>query len=160
MKHRSLRALVALALSWLLPAAFAAAQTATSTLSGVVRDESGAAVPGATVTASNVDTGATRKTTTDAAGRYAFASLDPGDYELRVELHRLQDRGAQRPRPAASAAPAWRTPPWAWASVAEEVTVQADGAAGRDAPARDLSRVVGQRRSSRCRTSAATSWTS
>ena len=86
MKRRSRRVLVALALSWLLPASFAAAQTATSTLSGVVVDDSGGAVLGASVTVRNVDTGATRKTLTDAAGRYAITTLDPGEYELRVEM--------------------------------------------------------------------------
>lgn len=86
MKQKSMRALVALSLAWLVPASFAAAQTATSTLSGVVHDESGGAVQGASVTARNVDTGATRKATTDTAGRYALTNLDPGRYELRVEL--------------------------------------------------------------------------
>jgi outer membrane receptor protein involved in Fe transport len=87
MRHESRRALVALSLAWLLlPAHFAAAQTTTSTLSGVVLDEAGGAMQGATVTARNVDTGATRKSTTDAAGRYALTNLDPGPYELRVEM--------------------------------------------------------------------------
>jgi outer membrane receptor protein involved in Fe transport len=86
MKHESLRSLLALSLAWLLPASFAAAQTATSTLTGVVRDESGGALQGASVTARNVDTGATRTATTDAAGRYALSNLEPGGYELRVEL--------------------------------------------------------------------------
>jgi outer membrane receptor protein involved in Fe transport len=61
------------------------AQTATSTLTGIVRDQSGAAVSGATVSAHNPATGAVRRLTTDAEGRYAFAGLPPGEYELRVE---------------------------------------------------------------------------
>src|SRR5258705_3195493 len=69
----------------MLSAGVAHAQTA-ATLTGLVRDESGAAVPGASVTARNTGTGATSRATTDAAGRYSLPSLDPGDYELRVEL--------------------------------------------------------------------------
>jgi outer membrane receptor protein involved in Fe transport len=86
MKHRSLRVLMALTLAGLLPAAFAAAQTSTSSLTGVVLDQSGAALAGATVTVRNVETGAARKTLTDRAGRYTLTALDPGNYELRVEL--------------------------------------------------------------------------
>ncbi len=86
MKHGSLRALMALTLSCLLSAPFAAAQTSTSSLTGVVLDESGGALAGASVTVKNVDTGATRQAVTDTAGRYALANLEPGQYELRVEL--------------------------------------------------------------------------
>ena len=51
-------------------------------LSGTVTDPSGAAVSPATVTAKNEDTGATRSTATDAAGRYQFFSLPVGNYEI------------------------------------------------------------------------------
>ncbi len=53
-------------------------------LSGTVTDPSGGVLGFATVTARSVDTGATRETTTDAAGRYLFTSLPIGPYELRV----------------------------------------------------------------------------
>src|SRR2546428_12310992 len=62
------------------------AQIATATLSGTVRDDIGGALPGATVTVKSVSTGASRSTTTDSAGRYRFAALDPGVYEVRTAL--------------------------------------------------------------------------
>ena len=40
-----------------------AAQLTTATISGTVKDQSGAVLPGATVTASNTETGISRKTT-------------------------------------------------------------------------------------------------
>src|SRR5438045_2972231 len=67
-------------------AGHATAQIATGTLLGVVRDETGAALPGATVTVKSAATGATRGATSDAEGRYRISTLDPGAYEIRVEL--------------------------------------------------------------------------
>jgi len=64
----------------------AGAQIATATLSGAVRDATGAALPNTTVTAKNTATSATRSTTTGADGRYRFPALEPGVYEVRAEL--------------------------------------------------------------------------
>jgi hypothetical protein len=58
------------------------AQVSTGTISGVVQDASGAAIPGAMVTVKNVDTGATRALTTDAGGRYLAPDLPIGNYEV------------------------------------------------------------------------------
>ena len=63
----------------------AAAQTA-GTLAGRVLDESGAVLPGVTVSARHTNTRLERTTTSDAQGRYTLASLPPGPYELRAEL--------------------------------------------------------------------------
>lgn len=54
-------------------------------ITGLVTDPSGAAVSGATVTVTNKATGATRRATTNREGLYAFPSLLPGMYELKVE---------------------------------------------------------------------------
>jgi Carboxypeptidase regulatory-like domain len=62
------------------------AQSATGTISGTIRDASGAVVPGASLTVKNVATGATRTATTDTEGRYRIPNLTPGDYELRATL--------------------------------------------------------------------------
>ena len=56
-----------------------------ATLTGVVADPSGAAVSGADVTAKEIDTGLTRSTTTDNAGRYQIFALPVGRYELHVK---------------------------------------------------------------------------
>ena len=67
-------------------AAGAAAQIATATLAGNVRDATGAALPGVTITIRSAATGAVRTTTTDIQGRYRIPALEPGDYEVRAEL--------------------------------------------------------------------------
>ena len=56
------------------------AQALTS-LSGTVTDPSGAVVGGATVTLTNVLTGAQRHDTSDSAGRYSFPQMQPGKYK-------------------------------------------------------------------------------
>lgn len=64
---------------------------AAATLSGTVTDQSGATISGAAVTAKDVDTGATRVSTTDQQGRYRFASLPSGDYEIRASKRGFAD---------------------------------------------------------------------
>ena len=61
---------------------FVAAQSADVAIRGVVTDESRAAVPGVTVTATNTETGLQRSTTTDTAGRYTVASIPAGTYDV------------------------------------------------------------------------------
>ena len=73
------------ALMALLASVVAVGQTPTATLSGVVRDTSGAVVPNVKITARNAGTGATRDTTTDSEGRYSMTNLGPGQYEVRAE---------------------------------------------------------------------------
>ena len=65
----------------LLLAAGARAQ-ASASVTGQVEDPSGAAIAGATVTARNVDTGATRDVVADGEGRYLVAALPVGNYEI------------------------------------------------------------------------------
>lgn len=59
---------------------------ATSSLNGAVSDPSGAVVPGAKVTVTNLATGASREVKTDERGHYFIPQLAPGMYEVRVEL--------------------------------------------------------------------------
>src|SRR5688500_14688131 len=68
----------------------AAAQRTAAGVSGTVQDATGALVPGATVTARNVETGASRTVVTDAAGRYTLSQLSIGAYEFTVELQGFQ----------------------------------------------------------------------
>src|SRR5712675_1220705 len=60
------------------------AQVETGSISGTVRDTSGAAVAGATVTAHNVATSAERSVTTGDNGQFNIPALPPGIYELTV----------------------------------------------------------------------------
>src|SRR5262245_11845524 len=86
MATRSIRLFVASGLTLLsLGTVSTAGQIATATLAGVVRDQTGAALPGTTLAIRSVATGATRTTTTDAAGGYRVSALDPGEYEVRAE---------------------------------------------------------------------------
>ncbi len=60
------------------------AQLYTGSVTGTVLDPSGASVPGAEVTLTDVDRDTRSTVKTDASGRYLFRSLPPGDYSLRV----------------------------------------------------------------------------
>jgi hypothetical protein len=64
----------------------AIAQTTNGVIAGIVSDAQGGVLPGVTVTARNVDTGAMRDITTEADGRFRLAGLVPGRYELKAEL--------------------------------------------------------------------------
>ena len=64
----------------------AAGQSDSATIRGTIQDESGAVLPGVTVTATNLDTGRARSTVSDARGNYEITQLDAGDYEVRGVL--------------------------------------------------------------------------
>src|SRR6185436_3018323 len=75
------------AVAWQLASGTGWAQAiAGSQLSGVVRDTSGAAVPGADVTVTKTDTGQARSATTAHDGGYVFPNLPVGPYQLKVSL--------------------------------------------------------------------------
>ncbi len=61
------------------------AQTPTGRILGNVRDQTGAALRGATVTITDVQRGISRTLTTDDAGTYVAPNLDPGTYKVRAE---------------------------------------------------------------------------
>ena len=61
------------------------AQTFRGTILGSVTDSSGAAVPGATVTVKNLDTGLVRTVTTSDDGSYSAPELPIGTYSVSVE---------------------------------------------------------------------------
>lgn len=64
----------------------AAAQGTTGAITGFVTDESKSALPGATVTIKNTETGQSRVLTSDEQGRYRADALAPGKYAVSVEL--------------------------------------------------------------------------
>ncbi len=67
-------------------AAPAAAQSITGTILGNVTDADGLALPGATVTATNTETGATRTVVTDSEGSYLIGALQIGLYRVDVTM--------------------------------------------------------------------------
>jgi outer membrane receptor protein involved in Fe transport len=60
------------------------AQTSRGTVTGIVRDSSGAVVSGASVTLTGNETGVSRSTTSNGEGVYRFDAVDPGTYALKV----------------------------------------------------------------------------
>src|SRR3954468_17526294 len=85
MTRRKQAVLVAVALATLVGSAPASAQAPQGKITGVVRDGSGAALPGVTVTATNQATKASETATTGADGSYTL-SLAPGAYNVGVTL--------------------------------------------------------------------------
>ncbi len=61
------------------------AQQETATLTGEVKDASGAVVPGASLTITNIATGVALKSATNEQGLYTVPSLKPGPYTITVE---------------------------------------------------------------------------
>src|ERR687887_228669 len=72
-------------LAVLVPA-LASAQTGTGRISGIVKDATGAVVPGATVSAVHEETGVRQETVTTQAGLFLFPSLPVGPYTIHAEL--------------------------------------------------------------------------
>jgi hypothetical protein len=64
----------------------AAAQAVSGTILGTVRDTSGGALPGATVTLVNTGTGFTRSVLSDATGEFTAPSMPTGNYNVIGEL--------------------------------------------------------------------------
>lgn len=64
--------------------AFSQASSSTAELRGQVTDSSGAAIPNAAVTITDLNKGTSRTTNTDAEGNYVFLNLLPSAYELKV----------------------------------------------------------------------------
>jgi carboxypeptidase family protein/TonB-dependent receptor-like protein len=72
----------------LFVATTAAAQVQNGTITGTVKDQQGAVLPGVTATLQSVD--ATRSTVSDASGQVRFLELAPGPYTLTVSLSGFQ----------------------------------------------------------------------
>ena len=73
------------------------AQADTGTISGTVRDTSGAVVPDATVTARNAATGVQRAAQTGTDGAYTLPGLAPALYDITVTKAGFADYKAQTP---------------------------------------------------------------
>lgn len=81
-KFIAVGALIAVALVTAHPGS---AQTFTASLGGTVADSTGALVPNAVVSATEVETGVVTKTSTNSSGVYEFPSLPQGTYRVSAE---------------------------------------------------------------------------
>src|SRR4051812_30067341 len=62
------------------------AQTGAASITGLLTDQSSAAVPGVTVTATNVSTNVPYTAISNSAGNYTITSLPVGVYVVKAEL--------------------------------------------------------------------------
>ncbi len=79
-----LRMLARYAVAFLFCSVAVFAQTVTGTITGLVTDQVGAVIPGASVVAHNMDTGVDSPSTTDSAGLYRISYLPIGRYQVTV----------------------------------------------------------------------------
>lgn len=86
MAHRVLGVAALVVVGILFMPVYAAAQAANGALLGNVRDESGAAVPGATITAIETRTNISRTAVSNETGNYTFNNLASGVYRVQAEL--------------------------------------------------------------------------
>lgn len=81
----SLAAMLSVTLTFMCPGALRA-QAVKGTLLGNVTDQGGLAIPGATVTITEVNTNITASAITNESGYYVFSSLKDGLYRVEAEL--------------------------------------------------------------------------
>src|SRR5262245_53006425 len=70
----------------------AQAQLPTATISGTVKDATGAVIPGVAVAVTNVATGLTRSVQSGEDGSYRFSALPVGTYDIRAEQPGFQTK--------------------------------------------------------------------
>jgi len=80
-----INAFLAIAAATLIFTPASVAQVVSATLTGTVTDSSGAVVPGAAVTATEMNTGVSRSTQTSAEGVYSLPFLNPGTYKVDID---------------------------------------------------------------------------
>ena len=69
-----------------IAASFSYAQSDRGTITGTISDPTNAVIPGASVVATNAETGAKYETISTETGNYTLAQLPPGTYQLSAEL--------------------------------------------------------------------------
>lgn len=82
----------------LVVASLAFAQESTGSISGTVTDPSGAVIPQAAITVTNVRTGVSRSETSNGDGLFVVTNLAVGDYTLTAEAHGFKKFEAQQIR--------------------------------------------------------------
>ena len=74
------------------------AQVPTATITGVVKDATGALVPNVKVTATNTSTNLSREAVTDESGTYRIPALNPGPYRLEAQASGFKNCRGRRDR--------------------------------------------------------------
>ena len=82
---------IALAAAVALLPANASAQALYGTIAGTVTDDSGASIPGATVTVLNQGTGLEVSGVTDETGAFTIRNLQPGTYTVKASLQGFKE---------------------------------------------------------------------
>ena len=80
---------------WLAALTPAALLAQSATLSGLVKDSAGSAVPGVSLTVLQTEAGTERTTRSNSAGMYALTSLPPGHYQIRLQVRGFQVKTAE-----------------------------------------------------------------
>jgi hypothetical protein len=101
------------------------AQTTNGSIQGTVTDPNGGAIPGVSVSARNMDTGLTQKTTTTQAGIYSLPNLPPGRYTVTVEAPSLKKYSQEGVTVATGTAVSLDIP-MQLGAVSDTITVSAD----------------------------------
>src|SRR5688572_5610773 len=65
---------------------FSQSQMTSGDIKGTILDVTGAVLPNASITVTNLETGASRRVTSDSDGTFIILLLAPGIYELKVEV--------------------------------------------------------------------------
>jgi outer membrane receptor protein involved in Fe transport len=123
-----MRLLAGICALWLLCSGAAHAQVLYGSLVGNVTDESGAAIPNASVTATNRDTNLVRQTTTNNEGLYGFPNVPSGNYVVKVTAPGFSEFTGAVVQVAANTTVRVDAP-MKISGIAEQVTVTAEGAA-------------------------------
>jgi hypothetical protein len=136
--------LTALALMASVPLSALAQTSSTGVITGVVKDQSGAIVPGATVKAINKGTSIERKTTASDSGVYELNQMVPGDYRVEAEAKGFA-RFIADPVTVNVLSRVTLDPEMKPAGTAEQVTVTAEGAPLVETGKTDVGGVINQK---------------
>ena len=89
---KAMRALTAAAVLLFGGATAATAQETTGTITGAAKDQTGAVLPGVTVSVKSIQTGSVKEFVTNENGLYTAPLLQPGEYEVTFSLTGFQTR--------------------------------------------------------------------
>jgi Carboxypeptidase regulatory-like domain/TonB-dependent Receptor Plug Domain len=131
MSRNSISYITAGIAAWLglfLCATTSLAQSVTGTINGVVTDDSGGLVAGASVTLTNERTADARTTTTGENGSFQFVAVQPGVYTIRIEARGFRSLERRNNNLAASEHLALGQLQLTLGPVTESVTTVAEGA--------------------------------